>query len=190
MTTPCVLPAYAGILVPLTSAVIVLSAVKTQGVVIHFIGTIIGQILQLIEIIIRAWRAKIIYRPILKLHSPELTAILMLAWPSLLGALISQAGPLVDQMFASSLAPGSISALNYSLKLISVPTGVIFASTGRAILPYLSQQASINDFKGFKETLRLHLWIFDIGTHVLTALFTLFAHPLSQTPFTPWTLSH
>jgi len=176
-------PAYAGILVPLTSAVIVLTAGKTQGVVILCIGTIIGQLLQLIAIIIRAWRAKIIYRPILKLHSPELTAILMLAWPSLLGALISQAGPLVDQMFASSLAPGSISALNYSLKLISVPTGVIFASTGRAILPYLSQQASINDFKGFKETLRLHLWIVGIGTAVLTAFLIALAHPLVQILF-------
>src|SRR5258708_20840321 len=176
-------PAYAGILVPLTSAVIVLTAGKTQGVVILCIGTIIGQLLQLIEIIIRAWRAKIIYRPILKLHSPELTAILMLAWPSLLGALISQAGPLVDQMFASSLAPGSISALNYSLKLISVPTGVIFASTGRAILPYLSQQASINDFKGFKETLCLHLWIVGIGTAVLNAFLIALAHPLVQILF-------
>src|SRR5260370_18137481 len=114
MTTPCVLPAYAGILVPLTSAVIVLTAGKTQGVVILCIGTIIGQLLQLIAIIIRAWRAKIIYRPILKLHSPELTAILMLAWPSLLGAFISQAGPLVDQIFASSLTPRSISSPNHS----------------------------------------------------------------------------
>ena len=176
-------PAYAGILVPLATAVIVLIAGSGQTVVILCIGTIIGQLLQLCVIIIRAWRAKIVYRPILKLHSPELTAILMLAWPSLVGALISQAGPLVDQMFASSLAAGSISALNYSLKLISVPTGVIFASTGRAILPYLSQHASINDFKGFKETLRLHLWIVGIGTVVLTALLIVLAHPLVQILF-------
>src|SRR5204862_7221830 len=103
--------------------------------------------------------------------------------PSLFSILISQASPLVDQIFASSLSGGSISALNYSLKLISVFSGVIFVATGRAALPYLSHQASINDMKAFKETLRLYLWAVGGATIVLTVLMFVLAHPIVQILF-------
>src|SRR5260370_39369623 len=66
---------------------------------------------------------------------------------------------------------------------MSVREGVIVACDGRAMLPYLSQQVSINDVKGLKETLRLHLWIVGIGTAGLTAFLIALAHPLVQILF-------
>src|SRR5260221_8567678 len=119
----------------------------------------------------------------MNLRNPEIGAVLMVAWVAPFSVLISQVSPLVDQIFASALSAGSISALNYSLKLISVFTGVIFVSVGRATLPPLSRQASMNDMKAFKETLRLYLWIVGIGTTVLAALTLLLAHPLVRILF-------
>ena len=176
-------PAYADLLVPLTTAILVLTLGRSGGVVILCIGILVGLCLELCVIIVRARRAGLVYRLSINLRSPELRAILMIAWIAPFSVLINQASPLVDQMFASALSAGSISALNYSLKLVSVFTGVIFVSVGRAALPYLSRQASTNDMKAFKETLRFYLWIVGIGTTVLAALTLLLAHPLVRILF-------
>ncbi|HYX50089.1 MAG TPA: O-antigen ligase family protein, partial [Ktedonobacteraceae bacterium] len=87
------------------------------------------------------------------------------------------------QIFASYLSQGSISAINYSLKLYSVPIGVIFASVGRAVLPYLSRQAAIKDMKAFKETLRLYVWAVGIGSMILSAFMIILAHPIVRILF-------
>ncbi len=176
-------PAYAGLLVPLTTAILVLLLGRSNGVVILSIGMLAGLCLQLCVVIVRARRAGLVYRPSMDLRNPALRTILAIAWVAPFSILISQASTLVDQAFASSLSAGSISALNYSLKLVSVFTGVIFISVGRAAVPYLSRQASRNDMKAFKETLRFYLWIVGIGTTVLAALMLVLAHPLVRILF-------
>jgi putative peptidoglycan lipid II flippase len=176
-------PAYAGLLVPLTTAILVLELGRSDGVIILCIGILIGTCLQLCIVLVRARRAGLAYRPIMNLRNPALSVILVAAWPLLIGALIDQASPLVDLIFASTLSAGSISALNYSLKLISVIVGVIFISVGRAALPYLSRQASINDMKAFKETLRLYLWAVGGATIVITVFMFVLAHPIVQILF-------
>ena len=168
-------PAYAGILVPLTTATLVVLAGKSHGVLVLCIGTLLGQTLQLIVIILRARKANFVYKPILDLRSPEMAAIGIVAWPALFSGLISQASPFVDQIFASTLSVGSIAVLNNALKLISVPIGVILASVGRAALPYLARQAAIKDMRAFKETLRLYLWAVGISTLALTVGMIIFA---------------
>src|SRR2546428_1637902 len=179
----CGWPAYAGLLVPLTTAILVLTLGRRGGIAILCIGMLAGLFLQLCMVIVRARRAGLVYRLSVNLRNPDLRSILTVAWIAPFSILISQASPLVDQMFASSLTAGSISALNYSLKLLSVFTGVIFVSVGRAALPYLSRQASMNDMKAFKETLRYYIWIVGIGTTVLAALMLLLAHPLVRILF-------
>jgi len=176
-------PAYAGLLVPLATAILALTLGNSEGVVILCIGMLAGLCLQLCVVIVRARRAGLVYRLSINVRNPELRSVLMVAWIAPFSVLISQASPLVDQVFASSLSAGSISALNYSLKLVSVFTGVIFVSVGRAALPYLSRQAFINDMKAFKETLRFYLWAVGIGTTVLAALMLVLAHPLVQILF-------
>lgn len=172
------LPAYAGLLVPLTTAILVLTMGASQGVIMLCVGMLVGLCLQLFVFIVRVRRAGLVYRPIINLHIPEIGVILIAAWPVLLGALMSQSSPLVDQIFASSLSTGSISAINYSLKLVSVFSGVIFASVGRAALPYLSRQVATNDMKAFKETLRFYMWAVGIGTTILSILMIMLAHPI------------
>ena len=176
-------PAYAGMLVPLAMAFLVILAGKTQGVVVLCIGMVLGLCMQLGVYMIRAKRANLVYRPVIDLHMPEVGSIFKAFWPVLLGGLIAQASPLVDQAFASLLSAGSISALSYALKIVSIFTGVIFASVGRAALPYLSRQAAANDMKAFKQTLRLYLWVVGIGTGVLSMTMFLLAHPIVQILF-------
>ena len=176
-------PAYAGMLVPLTTAAFVLVASARFGIIALCLGGVAGLGLQLIVFFIRLRNAKLVYRPQINLRNPAVASVLAIAGPALLTAMIIQLGPLVDQMFASSLSAGSISALNYALKLNSVPVGIIFVSVGRAVVPYLSYQASTNDMKAFKETLRLYLWAVVITTLALSAFMTILAHPIVQILF-------
>ncbi|MBA2681651.1 MAG: hypothetical protein H0U76_25060, partial [Ktedonobacteraceae bacterium] len=171
-------PAYAGLLVPLTTAFLVLTAGRSYGVLMLCVGMLLGLCLQLCAYIVRARRAKLVYRPILDLRNPALQSILKVVWPILVGSLIGQASPLIDQICASFLSTGSISALSYSLKLVSVCSGVIFASVGRAALPYLSRQVGNHDMQAFKGTLRLYLWFVGIGTMLLSVFMIVLAHPI------------
>src|SRR5262249_40546090 len=152
-------PAYAGMFVPLSVIVLVLAQGASLGVGVLAIGTAIGLCLEVCVLVYRMRRAKLSYRPVLHLRDKHIPLILGAAWPVLLGSSIGQMSPLIDQMFASLLTVGSISALSYSTELISVPAGVIFLSVGRAALPYFARQIAIEDMRGFKATLRVYVWV-------------------------------
>ncbi len=176
-------PAYAGILVPLTSALLVLFLSKSLGVVTLAMGLLIGSLLQLPVCIVRARLAGVRYRAVIDIRNQNIKLVLLAAWPVLLAAFITQAGPFVDQIVASFLPAGSISAINYALKIVSVPVGIIFVSVGRAMLPYLSRQQAAQDITAFKNTLRLYLWIVGLSTTLLAVFMLLFARPLVQILF-------
>src|SRR5205085_1537600 len=72
----------------------------------------------------------------------------------------------------------SITAIAYVNKLTSVPVGVIFASLGKAALPYMASQAAINDMKAFKGTLRLYTWMVGGLTIALTIGMSVLAQPI------------
>ena len=176
-------PAYAGLLVPLTTATIVLimggQKHSTYGGIFAIgIGSLIGQFLQLCVIILRARRAHLKYLPILDLKHPELKAVFSLAWPALFSSLIGLASPLIDQIFASLQTTGTISVINNAQKINSVPTGVIFAAASRAVLPYLAAQAAIKDMKAFKNTLRLYVWGVALITLGVSLIMGIFAEPI------------
>jgi putative peptidoglycan lipid II flippase len=173
-------PAYAGMLVPFTTAILVVFLGSVYGTVMLCIGMVLGMCMQLGAFIIRAKRAHLVYRPLLDIHTPEIRSLFIAIWPVFLGGLIGQASSLIDQIFASLLSTGSISALSYSLKIVSVFSGVIFVSVGRAVLPFLSRQAAAKDMKAFKETLRLYLWAIGSITALLSVCMLLLAHPIVQ----------
>lgn len=178
-------PAYAGLLVPLTTALLAWLGGRTYGVFVLCIGSLLGTALQLVVVVVRARQACLRYRLTLDLQNVHFRTILRAAWPVLLGAFISQGSPLVDQIFASTLPVGSISALHYALKLISIFSGVLFVSVGRALLPCLARQAGLHDpsYRGLKRTLRLYFWSLGLCTLALSVILFFLASPLVQLLF-------
>lgn len=173
-------PAYAGLLVPCTTALLTLLGGRTWGITALGAGSLSGAALQLVVVGVRARQARLRYHLSIDVRNPDLRAILSATWPVLLGALIIQGSPLVDQIFASTLPAGNISALNYALKLVSLLIGVIFVSVGRAMFPYLANLAALNDpnYRAFKGTLRLYLWGVGLCTLLLSLLLLLLGRPL------------
>jgi len=68
-----------------------------------------------------------------------------LTWPLLLGITFSQVNTLVDNLFASYLQEGAISALSYSKKVVELPVLVFPYVLSIVVFPYFSEMAQASD---------------------------------------------
>tara|TARA_B100001769_G_scaffold274542_1_gene273205 strand:- start:5303 stop:6877 length:1575 start_codon:yes stop_codon:yes gene_type:complete len=79
--------------------------------------------------------------------------VLKLMLPAILGTAVVQINLIVDSIVASMLAPGSISWLYYSDRLVEFPLGVFGIAIATVILPILSAKYSSKDLISYKKTL-------------------------------------
>ncbi len=73
------------------------------------------------------------------LRHPGLRRVLTLMLPAAFGVSVSQISLLINQVFASFLATGSISWLYYADRLMELPAGVLGVAVGTILLPSLSK---------------------------------------------------
>ncbi len=109
----------------------------------------LGQLLFQIPYLKERWR----YRPQLDLHDKDLQKLVRLMLPSVVGLAIFQINSIVDNKLASHLAEGSISALQYAIRLFQLPLGLFVVSVGSVILPKLAAHAAEQDRESFAKTL-------------------------------------
>jgi putative peptidoglycan lipid II flippase len=110
----------------------------------------LGQLLFQIPYLKDRWR----YRPQLDLRDRDLHKLFTLMLPSVVGLAIFQINSIVDNKLASHLAEGSISALQYAIRLFQLPLGVFVVSVGSVLLPTLSTHAAAKDTESFAQALR------------------------------------
>jgi putative peptidoglycan lipid II flippase len=65
--------------------------------------------------------------------------ILLLMVPAAFGVSVSQVSQLINQVFASFLATGSVSWLYYADRLMEFPAGMLGVALGTILLPSLSR---------------------------------------------------
>ncbi len=116
------------------------------GILIGGLGQLIFQIPYLKD----TWH----YRPHLDLHDDGLHKLFKLMLPSVVGLAIFQINSIVDNKLASHLAEGSISALQYAIRLFQLPLGLFVVSVGSVLLPKLAAHAAARDTESFAQTLR------------------------------------
>jgi putative peptidoglycan lipid II flippase len=74
--------------------------------------------------------------------------------PVLLGGILASGGLLVDQSMAASLAPGSVAALVYANRFVSVVLTLLAGAVGTAVAPYFSHMVAECDWQGCRHTLK------------------------------------
>lgn len=84
---------------------------------------------------------------------PEVRGIFYNLLPIFLGTAVNQLYLAINRIFASGLAEGSISALNYAGKLMNLPMGIFVLAVSTAIFPTLSEQSVKGDRKALGKTL-------------------------------------
>ena len=146
-------------------------------------GVLIGGVVQLAFQLPFLKRLALIPRPRLAPRDPGVRRIVGLMVPALFGASVTQIGMLLDTLFASFLAAGSISWLYYSNRLMEFPLGILGAALGTVILPSLSLKHAQRSAEAFSHTLDWALrWVVLLGLPAAIGLLVL-AQPLLVTLF-------
>lgn len=96
---------------------------------------------------------KLLPRPQVNFKDPGVRRVLKLMVPALFGVSVGQVNLLIDTLFASLLAVGSVSWLYYSDRLMEFPLGVFGVAISTVILPHLSRHHAAQSERAFSLTL-------------------------------------
>ena len=144
--------AAAPVATPVLSILLLYIAGRGAGVRVLCYGTWGGALL---ELLILAWCVRQLGYPLVPKWlgwTPDLRAVFKQYLPVAAGALITSGSGIIDQTFASRLAPGTLSAISYGTKLTGVVLTVAGTALSTAALPYLSRMSAARDWTGFRHT--------------------------------------
>lgn len=168
-----VLAAVTPTVTPLVIMLLVYGTSVPWGVHSIAIGTLLGAI---IEASLLAWGLKrqgISVLPRSFNLSPAVKQVIRQYGPLTVGCFLTSSSTVVDQCFAAAAGSGSVSALNYGGKIASVLSGVGAMAVATAVLPYFSQMAAKEDWKGLRRILGTYCGLILAVTIPLTLLFCL-----------------
>lgn len=113
------------------------------------LGTLLAMVSQFLFQIPFARKKGYEYKFVFNLNDKYIKKMIWLVAPIFIGVAVNQVNVMVDRTLASTLAEGSISALNYANKLNSFVLGLFITTLGTVIYPMLSKLSSKNDNDNF-----------------------------------------
>jgi len=144
-------PAAAGIFLNLSIITFICLSGVRWGIAGLIAGTVAGYLVQVVvqipPLISRGFR----FYPVLDFKESSLRQVGRLMWPVMAIGAVTQVGPVVTRVLASSMPPGSITALNYADRVLQLPLGLFMAAFLTASYPALSAQTSLCDLPGLKK---------------------------------------
>lgn len=102
-------------------------------------GVALGGVLQLAWMLPHLAKIRMVPRPTRHFDDPGVRRILRLMAPATLGVSVAQLSLLINTIFASFLATGSVSWLYYADRLMEFPTGMLGVALGTILLPSLAK---------------------------------------------------
>jgi putative peptidoglycan lipid II flippase len=103
--------------------------------------------------------------------------------PVLLSGVVASGGLLVDQSMAAMLPAGSVSALAYANRFVSVILTLLAGAVSTAVAPYFSRMIALKDWDGCRHTLRTWLGITAMVSIPLTVVLIGGSHMLIRVIF-------
>lgn len=116
------------------------------------LAVVVGGLMQVLTLGIGARRVGWRWKPRLSFKAPGLRRVMRLMVPALVGLAVTRINLLIDNALASLLGEGTISALNYSERLLQFPLGIFGVGLATAVLPALSTYAARKQWKPLGET--------------------------------------
>lgn len=116
-------------------------------------GVVVAGVIQLLFQIPFLRHLCLVPRLKVNFRDPGVMRVLKLMVPALFGVSVGQINLLVDTLFASLLAVGSVSWLYYSDRLMEFPLGVFGVAISTVILPHLSRHHATQSEEAFSLTL-------------------------------------
>ena len=112
-------------------------------------GTLIGIATEFLFQLPFAIKSGYKYQPYINIKDKYIKKMSWLIVPVLIGVAVNQVNAMVDRTLASTLAEGSISALNYANKLNGFVMAMFISSVGAVIYPMLSKLSSEDNKEKF-----------------------------------------
>jgi len=103
--------------------------------------------------------------------------------PVLLSGVVASGGLLVDQSMAAMLPAGSVSALVYGNRFVSVVISLLAGAVSTALTPYFSRMIAKRDWAGCKHTLYTWVRITAIVSVPITVLLIVGSHTIVRIAF-------
>lgn len=125
------------------------------------------------------------YKYMLKfdLKDKYIKRVVLLSLPVLVGVAINDLNAIVDRTLASSLVPGSISALNYANKLNGLILGVFISAITTVIFPLLSKESNNDNIIGMKKIMGKGINLILLITVPATGGLIVLATPIVEVAF-------
>lgn len=117
----------------------------TLGVYGLALGVVAGSLLHLLIQVPYLFRVRMKYSLELGIHDTAVHQVVRLMIPRTIGIAAVQLNFLVNTILASTLAPGSLAALNYAFLLILLPEGIIAQSIGIVLFPTFSRLSALSE---------------------------------------------
>jgi putative peptidoglycan lipid II flippase len=150
------LPAVTPVLTPLiTLALLVLS--HSRGALVLAIGAVAGSALE--AAVLAYGLARLGVRLRLRWYgaTPAIREVGLQYLPLLLGVFFTTGVTVADQTMAAHWLPrGSVAALSYGNRIVSVVVGLCSVSLSTALIPYFSEMVARRDWAGCQQTLRAY----------------------------------
>src|SRR5512139_29716 len=116
-------------------------------------GVALGGVLQLAWMLPHMKKIGMLPRPTLRFNDPGVHRILKLMAPATLGVSVAQISLLINTIFASFLATGSVSWLYDADRLMEFPTGMLGVALGTILLPSLAKHYADDNHADYSKLL-------------------------------------
>ena len=144
------LTALSTLVMNLLLIVIGIGGIKVWGATAHSLAVVIGSFAMLMMVGFQLKKQGLISFKIGVKTSPYFKKFFKVFVPILLGGATLQFYTLLQRMFASSLTEGAISSLNYAMKLVTLPQGVVMGAVTTVIFPKLVEVVARSDGRQIK----------------------------------------
>jgi putative peptidoglycan lipid II flippase len=163
---------------PLLILVTLLAGRHAYGIFALAMGTTIGAFGELAVSGYGLWCLGIPLFPRWYGLDPTLKLVLKQYAPTIAGAMLMGCTTIVDQSMAAMLGSGSVAALNYGNKFLTMVLSVGLSSLSIAVLPSFSKLTAKKDWSGLRHVLFTYTRLIIVVTVPLTALLVFLSRPL------------
>lgn len=172
------LAAVAPVMTPVAAVVAILLLGKAWGIYALAVGTVGGGVLEAALIGRGLKRLGFYLLPRWHGLSPAVKQVARQYAPMAAGALLMSGTEVVDQAMAAMLGPGSVSALNYGNRVVSLMIGVGSLALSTAIFPHFSRMVAANDWTGVRSTVKVYVRLIILITVPTTLGLIYFSEPI------------
>jgi putative peptidoglycan lipid II flippase len=150
------IPAISPMLTPLLTCVLLLTRARIWGAWSLAAGAVLGGLCECVLLGTALRRKGTYIWPRWHGLTPDVRQVGLQYLPLLFGALLTSGVTVVDQSMAAWLQPGSMAALAYGNRIVSVVVGLTATSLSAAVIPYFSEMVVARNWGACRDTLKTY----------------------------------